>query len=131
MLRNGDFSPAALHSLLREYLALRNKDERNELEGENSAHAQQLKQAAHRARAEYRSGSILRRKIDDKTLLDENLSSQQKEQLADFDSGKLLERKMSANQDFGHGAGAEERLTNEQLITIASTTQALPAYFAA
>lgn len=125
LTRWGDFSPAALHNLLRELHTHRVTQDAAEPAPVDLA---PLKTAAFEARGKYRRGALLRKRVDESTTSYEALSSEEQQLLLDFDSGKLLRAKRAANAAYGFGDGAEKRLSINQLIAIGAHSREMDEY---
>ena len=82
----------------------------------------QLAHAAKEARREYNQGQRLSFDIEYSKRLYEDFNEQERELHRRFHSGYLLRAMIAANQKYGHGQGAPQSLSMEQLAHIGVTS---------
>ena len=135
MLRHGFNSAAALHNLLQAYYEYMNSDEYDEIKRkqmQKEANRKALRARALAARAQVKNAERLSRYIV------QYMSNHKRPPLLSTSDNKLVERlssgelhrlRLTANQRYGHGAGADvEYLSIERMTTIRATTLGVAAH---
>ena len=122
ILRHGYYSPQALTRLVQEVFQAREdaKRERERCGAQNTRKSHpHLAEAARKARRAYAQGERVAMTIEFGRRRYEDLNEDEQELHRVFHTGQLTRQMIAANKEYGHGLGAPDSLSIEQIAHIA------------